>query len=372
MRRGVRFHTVGHSGIGRECNHFVRHTHPRKRKLGTSFDAVWSSLRYRGCDALASNSVVERIELVRIQRSIERIVRAEKIDLIHSHWARPSGTAGALAKRLTGVPLVITLRGADVFEVPEIGYGKYDDAYFRRRLRYAFQMADRIIGISSAVIERAHTLGAIPSKTCVIHKGVDHESFSPGNQGDAKQRLDLSDAPTILFVGNLGPQKGVRDLLEAFQVVRQHVPETRLVICGKGPLEEEIQEFRDIHGLKSHLELRGFVGRSLLPSYFQACDVFVLPSVTEAAGNVLLEAAACERPAVGSRVGGIPEYISDGETGLLCEPRNPGNLAERILCLLRDSSAAAEMGRKARVRVVESFSFDRMVDQLLSVYRDVL
>ena len=100
--------------------------------------------------------------------------------------------------------------------------------------------------------------------------------------------------------------------------------------------------------------------------------MFVLPSLAEGSGNVILEAAACARPAVGTRVGGIPEYIDDEVTGLLCEKRCPESLAEKLTTILSDEQLASRMGRIGRQRVEENFRYEQMIDRTIAVYHELI
>lgn len=369
---GVSIHTISHRSVGLERDFFHRHCYPRARSIIPSTRAFTDCIRYRHCDAFSAKSPLDRFQLARKQRSIAAVIRSENIDLIHSHWARPSGTAGAFAKMLTGVPLVITLRGADVFKEESIEYGNTGDPWYCRRLRHAFDLADKIIGVSSQIIDRAVELGADRSKTIVIPKGVHQDRFTPGDRSKARQDLGLDDRPTILFVGALGKWKGIDTLLPAFAAAKRRVPDAQLVFCGKGDLETTIRQFRETNHLEDSIFLQGYIGRDQLPRYFQACNVFVLPSLTEGSGNVLLEAASCERASIGSRVGGIPDYIFEGETGFLFQKQNHTDLSERLCQLLLDPAAADQMGKAGRDRVMRQFRYSQMIDQTVQVYHDVL
>ena len=144
------------------------------------------------------------------------------------------------------------------------------------------------------------------------------------------------------------------------------MPDARFVILGEGELRDALtREIREL-GLERHVLLPGF--RPDVLSLLKTFDVFVMPSVTEGLGTSLLDAMACARPIVASRVGGIPEVVVDGETGLLVPPKDPDSLAEAIVRLLEDRALAARLADGGLARVRERFTVERMVDRTLEVY----
>ncbi|QDU36096.1 Alpha-D-kanosaminyltransferase [Maioricimonas rarisocia] len=372
-RCGVELHTVWQDiPNGWESRILSVHAVPQWRNLPFALRSGLYTLRPRHAASLTAPTRFRQAELARLQLAIADVVRREKLQLIHSHWIRPAGTGAVLARDLAGVPLVFTLRGADVFSEPSINYGQTLDPWTKQRIQHALSCADRIICVSTKIQERAHELGADPAKTQIIVKGVHEDRFCPGDREEARRQLGLDSRPTILFVGAFGPWKGIADLLEAFRTVRQRVPDAQIVFCGKGKLEADIRAFVDQHNLEKHVTIAGYIGRDALPTYFQACDVFVLPSLTEGSGNVILEASACSRTSVGTRVGGIPDYIADGETGYLANKQDAADLADKLSTILGDESLADRMGAEARRRVEENFRYDQMIDRTLAVYHDVL
>ncbi|MEW4527081.1 glycosyltransferase [Maioricimonas sp. JC845] len=372
-RRGVELHTLWQDvPDGWRPRVLTVHTAPRWLNLPSTLRAFAYSSQSRFRASLEAPTRFKRADLARLQLAIADIVRREELQLIHSHWIRPAGTGAVLASELTGVPLVFTLRGADVFCEPSINYGQTLDPWTKKRIKHALSVADRIICVSTKIQERAHELGADPAKTQVIVKGVHEDRFVPGDREEAKRRLKLASRPTVLFVGAFGPWKGIADLLEAFRTVRQQVPDAQIVFCGKGAMESDIQAFVEQHDLGDDVTIAGYIGREALPTYFQACDVFVLPSLTEGSGNVILEASACGRPSVGTRVGGIPDYIAEGETGLLANKQDPVDLADKLIAILADESLGAQMGAEARRRVEAEFRYDQMIERTVAVYHEVL
>jgi glycosyltransferase involved in cell wall biosynthesis len=169
---------------------------------------------------------------------------------------------------------------------------------------------------------------------------------------------------SVLFVGALERVKGVDVLLDAWQLVRDGHPEVRLVIVGKGSMEEEVR--RRAAG-NSDIEMVGSVPRETLRELIDAATLVVLPSRSEGLGRVVLEASARSRPVVASRVGGIPELVEDGETGVLVQPEDAAALAAAVLRILDDPAAATEMGERGRRRALSldpAGAFDAGIERL--------
>ena len=309
-----------------------------------------------------------------IERYAIEVARREAVHLIHSTFAWPSGSAGMLVQKTLGKPLLLSLRGADILTEPSVGYGSRRDGFYDALLRRSLHYADRITGNSCYVLEQAWQLGADRHKCMLVAKRVDTERFSPQVRGDdVHERLHARGRPIILSVRHLVPKNGLEHLIRATRLLAAKVPDVLVVICGKGreAYQEQLNALvRDL-GLQDHVRLAGLIPRHEIPAYFAACRVSVIPSLMEAAGNVILESMACARPVVGSRVGGIPEYIEDGVSGFLVEPGNPAALAERILRLLEDETLAQRMGQAARARVETHCRFDSMIEQIEGLYHEL-
>lgn len=184
--------------------------------------------------------------------------------------------------------------------------------------------------------------------------------------------MRLKEAPTILFVGNLIELKGVTFLISALAKVKWKVPDARLVVCGGGPLAGVLSAQSAALGLSGDIDFVGRIARAAIPDYFRACDVLVLPSLSEGSGNVLVEAAACGKPVIGSGISGILDYIDDGETGFFFRPRDPDDLAAKLVRLLADPPFAERLGRQGRDRVERRHGYDQMIDQLIAIFRQVI
>jgi len=213
-----------------------------------------------------------------------------------------------------------------------------------------------------------------PGTTLKIHTipmGVDLSSFKAPVTMQKIQKS--SDGKTILTVGRLIDWKGTDYLIEALPEVLSRIPEARLMIIGRGPMEGSLrQKVKDLR-LEEHVEFLGTVSDDDLRDYYRSADVFVLPSInlngrTEGLGVVVLEAMASGCPVIGSNVGGIPDIITDGENGILVPERDPHILAREIIHLLSDKERCQSLKSHGYERVREQFSWTRISDSFLSVY----
>ncbi len=179
--------------------------------------------------------------------------------------------------------------------------------------------------------------------------------------------------PFLLFAGRLASNKGLLELAEAFRTLAAHDPSATLVVVGEdGGMRPALERRLAALGLTERVRLTGFVADDrLLAAAFREARLFVLPSEYEAFGLVLLESLAQGTPAVASRVGGIPEFLEDGKAGRLVPPNDPAALAEALVALWDDDGARERFGAYGRDIIVPRFGWDRVVDELERVYREV-
>jgi glycosyltransferase involved in cell wall biosynthesis len=174
----------------------------------------------------------------------------------------------------------------------------------------------------------------------------------------------------VASVGRFVPFKGYMYLLEAARMVQNHRPDVHWVLVGEGELREELEEQSRTLGLETQVHFTGW--REDVPDILALCDVFVLPSVTEHFGRVIIEAMAMGKAVVATDAGGVPEIVIHGETGLLVPPREPKALADAALTLLSDPAGAARLGLAGRQRVEEFFSLSRHIEAVEEIYAELL
>ncbi len=301
-------------------------------------------------------------------------------DVIHNHMYRAEvvGTRAALRLAESGVP-----RPYVVGTVHSSRIRSGDDRELLRRLT---PRMDRLIAVSRAIVAKLELEGRTSAPIELIYNGVDLQRYAdqepcctlPEEYGFAPG------TPLVGCVARLEPEKGHPTLLEAWRIVVERVPEARLLIVGEGSRREALEkQARDLgllgedcvgdHCVGTRHARPGakvvFTGRrDDVPAVTAALDVAVLPSYREAQGITVLEAMALHRPVVASAVGGIPEMVEDGRTGLLVPPHDPDALAAAILRLLTDHPLADMLGRAGHDLVHERFCVERMVSAIESIY----
>jgi starch synthase len=300
-------------------------------------------------------------------------------ELVHSHtWY--ANLAGHMAKLLYGIPHVMTAHSLEPlrpWKAEQLGGGYALSSWAERT---AIEAADAVIAVSTAM--REDILGCYPSldpaKVRVVHNGIDTSLYAPDHGTDVIDRIGLDlGRPYVLFVGRITRQKGVPHLLRA---VRDIDPAAQVVLCAGAPDTPEIdQEFRDLfQELSSVREGVHWIPQMLpRPDVIQLLThaaVFVCPSVYEPLGIVNLEAMACGTAVVASRVGGIPEVVADGETGLLVSVEDDFEvqLARALDSLLADPQAARRMGEAGRERAVREFGWGAVARRTVQLYEEIL
>jgi len=202
----------------------------------------------------------------------------------------------------------------------------------------------------------------VPEEKLVRHMygtwGVDPREYTPER---SPHDPSWGDHPTLLYVGRLDAEKGLFDLIKAFTLVRTSVPDVRLVLIGDGPHRKQLEQEAKDAGHQKQIDFLGTVRNSRIPSYLRASTVFVSPAITtrkweEYVGMTNIQAMACGVPVVSTLSGAIPEYVPDGEAGILVPERNPEALAEAIQRLLDDNELRTKLGRQARLYATEHYN----------------
>lgn len=301
----------------------------------------------------------------------------ERPDVFHAHSYGYFQTGlGPLIRGLKGVPFVFTPH----FH-PEWSMWGGEKRRGLRRIydrtvgRAVLKAADAIVGVSRHEMELLLPAGdPLWARVRLIPNGINIGEFTPPPDGARfRKAFGLEGVPLVLYAGRLASNKGLLDLVKAVPPVLREIPDARFVLAGEDQGMKEILEgeCRSLD-IGKHILFPGHISREMLLSAFAACDVFVLPSEYEAFGIVLLEAMAALKPVVATRVGGVPEVVEDGKTGILVEYADHSSLAAAILRLLKDDGLRQEMGRRGRARAEERFTWEKVVDALESVYKEVV
>ena len=280
---------------------------------------------------------------------LARLFRAGRIDVVHTHDERPH-IYGAFAARLAGVRRLIHTRH----------HGMADRLTRRQSglVRVASELTDRFVCVSADSARQAVRQGVSARKVRVLHNGID------------LTRFDVAPAVRcggpVVTVARLSPEKDIGTLLHAAALAARSDDAFRLEIAGDGPCMADLRRTAAELGLDGRVHFHGQVRD--VPALLARAGLFVLPSLTEGVSLTLLEAMACGLAVVATRVGGNPEVVADGETGLLTPPGDPAALAAAMLRLRRDDPERRRMGQAGRRRVERRFDVRRMTAEYEKMY----
>lgn len=282
-----------------------------------------------------------------------------RAELIHCHWTI-CGLVGYLVAR-RGCPLVLSVRGSDI--------NLLKGGLMGRLNRWIYRRMDRIIAVSQDIAAKLEQAGVPREKIRMVYNGVDSR-FRPRDQHPARAELGLPDQVfVLLFVGLLVPVKGLEVLLQALE--RLADPLLYCVLVGSGPLEAELKAQVQVRGLVSQVLFAGIQPTERIPLWMNAADLLVLPSFSEGRPNVVLEAQASSLPVIATRVGGTPELIRDGETGLLVESGDPEQLARAITRLQQDREGRARLARAGQ-ECAAAFTWESSAIEVRGIYDQLL
>ena len=288
---------------------------------------------------------------------LSRVLKRVKPDVIHAHDPHGVAMASVALSMTNGArpPALVVARRVD-FRLKRNSFS-----------RWKYRQVDLFIAASEAIRQILVRDGVESDRVVTVHEGIDVERMAHLEAANVRAEFFLPHgAPVIGNVAALVPHKGQRHLLDAMPLVIREVPDARLVILGEGELRSELEhQVRQLH-LEHHVVMPGF--RPDVMALLKGVDLFVMSSETEGLGTSLLDAMAASKACIGTRVGGIPEVIDDGTTGLLVPPHDPIALASAIVALLRDEAQRVRMGQAGLARVTSEFSVERMVEGTLAAY----
>lgn len=302
--------------------------------------------------------------------------KREKFHIVHTHSLKPE-FYGQIAAKIARVPIIInTLHGFDFSE---------DNSFLKKKFflfleRIAAKCSDLIFSIGRKIIARAikEKIGKVGSLK-YLGRDIDTDRFNPQRFPEKfilEKKVELGLEPNkkvIGIVARLVKEKGYFDLFEAFKTVVQKFPDVVLIVIG--PREPEKKDTFSYDIIKNYNIEKNviFLGeRNDVDDLYALMDIFVLPTHREGLGAAILEASAMEKPVIATDIGGCPETIDDGETGILIPVKNPEKLAEALIFLLENPEKAREMGKKGRKKIIEEFSLPVVLNRMKNEYERII
>jgi len=294
------------------------------------------------------------------------VARAEKLDLLHVHYAIPHSISAILAresiKEKRYVPVITTLHGTDITLVGA-------DRSYLPITRYALQQSDGVTAVSrflkKATIETFDFdyIEVIPNFICPTHYRRTPDAPLRGELAPNGEKL-------LVHVSNFRSVKRPADCIDIVAKAREAGENVRLIMVGDGPERSAVFYRAEQTGVSDNTIFVGKQGN--IPDYLGVSDIFLLPSELESFGLAALEAQACELPVIATRIGGIPEVVSDGETGFLSEIGDVEKMAADTIKLLRDHDMRRAFGKRGREMAVERYSTEKIIPEYIAFYENVL
>ncbi|MBN2430501.1 MAG: N-acetyl-alpha-D-glucosaminyl L-malate synthase BshA [Acidobacteria bacterium] len=302
-----------------------------------------------------------------ITATIVDVAREEGLDVVHAHYAIPHGMSALNARMILEndglrLPFVITLHGTDITIVGM-------EPAMSRVTRYILQQADAVSSVSEYLREETNKYFCMNCAIDVIPNFIDPEVFHPQHNSSLRQRLAKEDEKILVHASNFRPVKNIPHIIEMFANLHQQVP-ARLVLIGDGPERSAAEHLCKTLGIRDHVVFPGM--RSNIVEFLSVADLYIMASQTESFGLSALEAMACGLPVVAYRVGGVPEVVAEGVTGLLVSKDDIAELGRAAARLLQDDELRASYSVAARQRASKVFSHERVVSQYERLYRRVI
>ena len=330
-------------------------------------------LESEGIQFIQCPYLVRRINIIKDFKAfidIWRIIKKNNPFIVHTHSSK-AGLLGRLAAKLAGVPIIVHTPHGHIF----FGYfGPFKTKIFILLERLASRITDRIVALTNREKEDHVRLRiAIEDKFVIIHSGIDLKKFKEllfNEKQNFKKELGVPQNSLIVgTVGRLEPVKGPEFLIEASKYIILKHPDTYFIFAGDGHLKKNLEKKASELGIKKNIIFLGW--RDDVAKIISIYDIFVLPSLNEGMGRVLVEAMALKKPIVASDIGGIPDLVAHGKNGFLVPPKDPKELANYIQILLEDGERREKMGIAGK-EMAENFSKEKMVERINKLYKELM
>ena len=336
-------------------DHRLRRLNPGEEppKFGVALRTPWAA------GARLKSTLAFLVFFVPTLARLLRFVRRERFQAISLEYPLGYMHYFVWIRRLTGIPLVCGLHGGDVRHWIE------QPRYDRRAVRRILRTADRRVAHSESLrAEALQTFGSAADPVQVIPLGIPMPPETNGHQS-------VLPPGYLLTVAKLHSRKGIDVLLRAIPQLEETGPTPPLVLVGDGPEQARLEALAKTLGIATRVYFLGDLPLEQVAPLYRHCRFLVLPSRFEPFGLVLLEAMAAGKAVVATRVGGIPEFVQDGETGLLVPPEDPAALAAAIRRLLEEPSLADRLGARGQALFRRTYTLERVRSEYLALYGEL-
>ncbi len=371
MKIGITcYPTYGGSGIvatelGKELAargheiHFISYAPPLR------LDKVSANIQFHEVEVVTYPLFDHPPYTLALATKMAEVVELQNLDLLHCHYAIPHSVSAYLAKSMLSpkkLPVVTTLHGTDITLVGS-------DRSYLPITRFSIEQSDGVTAVSEYLKEATIKTFGVKKDIEVVYNFVNCDNCRPVENPELRKSYTPNGEKILIHLSNFRPVKRPTDVIEIFLRVQSKIP-AALLMVGDGPersgaewLARYLHLEKKVHFLGKRDNIEDLIGIS---------DLMLLPSDNESFGLAALEAMACKVPVIVSRVGGLPEVVTDGVEGYLVEPRNVDKMAEQALRILTDESLRLEMGERARQSAQERFCTSRIIPQYEAYYRKVL
>lgn len=310
-------------------------------------------------NAKKRSSGFAKISYLKALPRLKQVIKEFKPDIVHAHYASSYGLLGALSGFN---PYIISVWGSDVFDFPNISF------LHKMVIKYNLSKADKIL--STSKVMAIETNKYTDKEVVVTPFGIDLDKFKPLEVNSLFDKNDI----VIGTVKTLEEKYGIEYLIKAFAIVKnkyKYLP-LKLLIVGAGSLSTALKKLTYDLGIEKDTVFTGKIAHELVPVYDNMLSVSVSVSNSESFGVAVIETSACGKPVVVSDVGGLPEVVKDGITGIVVPPRNPEKTAEAIEKLVLDDSMRKQMGAAGREHVAQFYDWNKNVEQMVDIYRGMI
>lgn len=297
---------------------------------------------------------------------VKSLKYGKKADIIHAQWAL-SGLIGVLMKKIYKKPLVLSTRGVAVSMASK-------NKLMRPILKFILKNCDFVTPNNLHHVSEIMKFGVSKDKIAAIPNGIDLELYKPRNKIELRKKLGIDkEKKMVFFVGWLIERKGLDYLVKSFPEVLATHKNAMLYLIGSGSLKTSLEKTAHKLRISNNMKILDSMPPKEVALWMAVADVFVLPSLSEGRPNVVYEAMLSGVPVIATNIGGANELIKDGETGFLIKPKNPGEIAKKIINLLENKKLSKDMAKKARKKLLHSnISWDYCAKKYIRIYNKLL